>query len=114
MNSIIENQIEHPAANPVVAFKYGLIPPITDPLGKYWEQPDMSTVLINDKYAVMTERQFNKLADYTCSQPSGCYVGKCWKAFYSHGGWTLCWFGFSKKGDKYCSNNYRQILISNR
>ncbi len=112
MNSIIENRIDNPFVDASDPFKYNVIPPMTDPLGKYWDQPDTSRMLINSKYAVMTEKEFTELKDYSNSQPTGVYPGKCWKATYN--GWTkLCWFGISDKGEKYCSVNYRTILTSN-
>lgn len=89
-----------------------IIPPITDPLGKYWDQPSISNVLIDDKYAVMNESDFKQLADYSRSQPSGVYPGKMWKALYYPNNietWYLCWFGYDPEPG-YCSNNYREIL----
>lgn len=89
------------------------IPPITDPLGKYWHQPQTNNILIDNEYAVMSESDFKQLADYSFSQPSGVYIGKMWKAkFYPNDveTWFLCWFGRHEL-DGFCSNNYRAILI---
>lgn len=99
------------------------IPPITEPMGKYWKQPSLSDVLIDDTHALMDEKRFMELAEYSASNPTGCYPGKAWRRhdgafdekFIRSGGkpiWKLCWFGFSKNGDpKLCSNNYRTVLF---
>lgn len=103
------------------------IPPITDPLGRSWRQPDRSLIEIDDTHALMTRLTFESLADYSASNPSGVYVGKMWRrhdgvfdvVFRSAGGtpeWLLCWFGPCKKAecpgcDKFVSNNWRKILI---
>lgn len=91
------------------------IPPITDPMGKYWEQPDRREILIDDTHAVMTQRTFDKLAAYSASVPTGVYEGKMWKSnpASDRGGkpeWYLIWFGKHPDPDK-VSNNYRRILV---
>ncbi|MDR2004133.1 MAG: hypothetical protein LBQ74_13970 [Prevotella sp.] len=86
-----------------------IIPTMTDPLGKYWDQPDKDNILIDDSHAVMNKQDFDRLADYSLSQPSGVYAGKMWKALYGHT-WYLCWFGVDPEPG-YCSNNYRKILM---
>jgi hypothetical protein len=96
------------------------IPTITHPLGRSWTQPSRRGILIDDKYAVISLRDFEALKEYSCSQPSGVYEGKMWKR---HDGafdprcrpedrrWLLCWYGYSNKPD--CvSNNYREILLT--
>jgi len=55
------------------------IPKITDPLGRNWEQPDGSDILVDDECAVMSRKSFDKLKDYSVSQPSALYDGKMWK-----------------------------------
>lgn len=57
-----------------------MIPQITDPMGKYWSQPDRSDIIIDEKYAMMSLADFQKLHEYTCTLPTGTYVGKMWKA----------------------------------
>lgn len=97
------------------------IPLITDPMGKNWEQPHRSEILLDDTYAIMTRTSFNKLHEYSCSFPSGVYEGKMWKryngvydhAFLARGGkpeWMLVWFGRHDDPEK-VSNNFRKILI---
>lgn len=63
---------------PVVPDK-NAIPPMLHPLGKHWEQPDHKHWLIGDTRVIMPQSDFDKLHDYTQSQPSGVYPGKCWK-----------------------------------
>jgi len=98
------------------------IPPITDEMGRSWEQPDRRGILVDDTYAVMTQRDFDALHEYSGTMPSGVYPGKMWKrhdgaydvAFRRAGGvpeWLLCWYGFSDKGEGYCSINSRKVLI---
>lgn len=71
-----------------------MIPPITDPLGKYWEQPDISEIKFEDGKAIMSLRTQKKLGTYDFSLPSGTYVGKMWKCkrmrFFNH--YNLCWY----------------------
>ncbi len=96
------------------------IPPVTHPYGKYWKQPPLDGILIDDTHALMSERDFASLAEYSATNPTGAYEGKMWRR---HDGkfdrhckpedcrWLLCWFGFSDKPDM-VSNNYRQILLA--
>lgn len=92
------------------------IPVITDPLGKHWQQPDPSNILIDETHALMSARDFDKLLDYSLSQPSGVYVGKMWKSQQLDkqcrpmGKWFLLWFGECEQPG-YVSNNCRQIII---
>lgn len=55
------------------------IPKIADPLGRNWEQPDESDILVDEECAVMSRKSFDKLKDYSGSQPSALYDGKMWK-----------------------------------
>ncbi len=98
------------------------IPPITEPLGRYWEQPDLSAILIDDEFALMSRKTFDALSEYSASRPSGVYPGKMWKRhdgafdrnFLAHGGkpeWLLCWYGESEIGPGYCSNHGRKIIL---
>lgn len=89
------------------------IPPILHPMGKHWEQPDMSRVLIDDTHAIMDQKTFDGLHDYSRSFPSGVYPGKCWRRLsqpHEEKYWWLLWFGYSDAPDC-CSNNWRKILI---
>ncbi len=98
-----------------------VIPPITHPLGKHWDQPPTSDILIDDTHAVMTRITFEKLHEYSGTFPSGVYEGKMWRRhdgafdfeYLAKDGkpvWKLVWFGYCDDPDK-VSNNFRDILI---
>lgn len=91
-----------------------VIPPITDEMGKYWDQPNLEGILIDDKNALMSDSDFWALSDYSSTFPSGVYDGKMWKRrlnYYDESkGWNLCWYGPSEDPNK-CSINHRRILI---
>ncbi|MGS1073059.1 hypothetical protein [Burkholderia glumae] len=87
-----------------------MIPPITDPLGRYWRQPHRNEILIDDEHAVMTRSTFNKLAEYSTTRPTGVYPGKMWKAIYKSGAF-LRWYGIVEGRPDLCSNNQRLILL---
>lgn len=97
-----------------------VIPPITEPMGKNWRQPDPAGFIIDATHVIMSQADFDNLLEYSGSQPTGVYPGKMWK---SHVGvysprvkeedcyWVLRWFGYSEKGEQFCSNNHRKIII---
>lgn len=85
------------------------IPKMTDPLGKHWDQPDLSLIAVDKTHAVMEKGAFNELLEYSRSQPSGVYIGKMWKR-KAKDGWTLCWYG-PDDDPGFCSRNYREIII---
>ncbi len=91
------------------------IPPMTNPLGGHWDQPSTANILIDDTHAMMSSLDFDKLAEYNTTFPSGVYDGKMWKRInladngVDKVSW-LCWFGPSDKPDQ-CSINSREILI---
>lgn len=87
-----------------------MIPAMTDPLGKYWKQPDPAAILLDDEHAVMDMATFEQLAEYSASIPSGVYPGKMWKAGFQ-GTWLLRWFGEVEGRPDLCSNNQRIILL---
>lgn len=68
------------------------IPPMTNPLGKYWEQPNRSEILIEDESAIMLNSTFEKLKNYSHSIPSGVYEGKMWKSIGKFGRPFLRWY----------------------
>lgn len=78
MNSILDQQHELVALN--LRSAADIIPPMTDPLGKYWEQPELSKIKIaGNVEALMTRATFKEIKDYTASRPTGLYVGKMWR-----------------------------------
>lgn len=105
-----------------------IIPPMTHPLSKHWNQPDRSLIILDDKYALMSKEVFDKLHEYSTSIPTGVYEGKMWKAqkwiwegdeiaiergwairkFLDE--WFLRWYGLSNRPG-YCSTNQREILL---
>lgn len=99
--------------------------PVKDPLSKYWDQPSTEGILIDDKYALMSKKTYDELKDCSESQPTGVYPGKMWKGkqywpvtqpnkqviWRWTGRYELRWFGFSEKGENFCSNNSREILL---
>lgn len=86
------------------------IPPMTDPLGKHWQQPSADSILIDDSHAIMDSKAFDALADYSSSVPSGVYPGKMWKAISSDGRKFLRWYGIADDL-RLCTCNQREILM---
>lgn len=91
-----------------------IIPPMTDPLSKHWDQPKTDLITFSEGYklAIMDAAAFDALHDYSHSQPSGVYAGKMWKR-KSGKKWLLCWFGIDTDPN-YCTNNYVEIQITNQ
>lgn len=91
------------------------IPPMTHPLSRAWDQPSTEGIILDDKYALMTQEDFKKLLEYSCSTPTGVYDGKMWKGDASFGTkkasrWFLMWFGPSKDPNM-CQTNSREIIL---
>lgn len=88
-----------------------IIPAMTDPLGRHWDQPPRECILLDDTHAIMSSQAFKALHDYSRSMPSGVYPGKMWKAIMPDGQAFLRWFGIVVGNPDVCSNNQREILI---
>lgn len=88
-----------------------MIPPITDPMGAYWNQPSRDDILVDEQYAVMTMPTFTALLEYSTSLPSGVYDGKMWRRTDREScvNW-LAWYGPSDKPGM-CSISHREILL---
>ena len=88
-----------------------MIPPITDPMGRHWDQPPREDILVDDEHAVMTASTFTALLEYSSSIPSGVYDGKMWRR-HDYGDCLdlLMWFGPSDDPGK-CKVNSRIILL---
>lgn len=56
------------------------IPNITNPLGKHWQQPAKSKILLDEHNAVMSEYTLKQLLEYSASRPTGLYAGKMWRS----------------------------------
>lgn len=55
---------------------------------EYLDQRANSTIMVDDKTALMSQEDFNKLLEYNSTLPTGSYVGKRWKR--KHGeGWLM-------------------------
>lgn len=67
------------------------IPPMIDPLGRYWDQPKREEIAVDHSAAMMSSATFSKLHEYSGSLPSGKYEGKMWRL--NRGGvWYLRWY----------------------
>lgn len=95
------------------------IPPITDPLGKHWDQPARREIEIDATHAMMSQETFQALGEYSCSMPTGVYPGKMWRCHVgaydpnckpSDRFWQLRWFGHHADPG-YVSNHYRRIMV---
>lgn len=113
MNSVIDQYRELVPCNYVEAKT--VIPPMTDPLSVYWKQPSLDGMKIFRGEIWMTQSQFDKLADYTFSKPTGCYDGKCWKKQWQRPGgplvWLMCWFAPIPENTTHCTTKTLQIFI---
>lgn len=89
---------------------WGLVPPMTDPLGKQWNQPGLNEIeRTPDGYVIMRKAVFEKLKEYSTTLPTGAYPGKMWRR-QTNTGWLLCWFGEHEDPDK-CTINHRPIIL---
>jgi hypothetical protein len=86
------------------------IPPMTDPLSVYWEQPDRESILVDESIAVMSKETFAMLKNYSSSIPTGTYVGKMWKAKSRDGKWYLRWYD-KDEDPQYLSIPTREIIL---
>lgn len=94
---------------------------MTHELSRHWDQPDQNSIILDDTHALMSQRAFEALHEYSASTPSGVYPGKMWKR---HDGafdrrckpqdrrWLLCWYGIVPDNPNVCSNNFREILVA--
>lgn len=87
-----------------------MISEMTDTLGKYWGQPkDIREAPMDDTHVILTKRQYNELAGYNRTNPSGVYPGKCWRRSNRLGNF-LVWYDVCDD-PTLCSINTRQILL---
>lgn len=86
------------------------VPPITHPLGRYWEQPDTSKITLNETKALMDRKAFGELLEYSFTFPTGVYAGKMWKALVRDR-WMLRWYVDSEKLPGHCEIRERAIEI---
>lgn len=95
------------------------IPDMTHPFGKAWNQPSKEQIRkieIDDTHAMMDQKTFDKLLNYSHSIPSAAYEGKMWKGEYytennkPTGKFYLRWYGLSTTQDM-LSSHQRDIII---
>jgi hypothetical protein len=69
-------------------------------------------IRVFDDHVEMTQRDVDRLDEYSTSVPTGVYLGKCWKAVFPDGVW-LRWYGWPSKEAKagMASINSRRIKI---
>ena len=89
-----------------------VIPLITDPLGKHWDQPDTSKFIFRGDTVLLTQVEFDQLPEYSMSTPSGVYIGKAWKSSVGHD-WRLLWYAPHNTKGK-CLINNRVIVITDK
>jgi hypothetical protein len=87
------------------------IPDIVDPLGKHWNQPHKRFIEMDETHALMSEQTLKGLANYSCSNPTGCYEGKMWRREQNNGEWLLCWFENIPNNDTHCYTKSRILII---
>jgi hypothetical protein len=109
------------------------IPPMSEPMGKYWRQPRLAEIAVDEIHAVMSSAAFDQLQSYSFADPTVVYAGKMWKRrneSEQESFWELCWYGpecdgnesnlrcpicrYDLEGDRYiiCSINRRKIIIA--
>lgn len=92
------------------------IPPMTHPLSRQWDQPDVSGFLIDATHCVLLRKDWEELTAYDSSIPSGVYDGKVWrtsmKRLAVHNFCTdyVRWYGPSDDPDR-CSIHTRLALV---
>jgi hypothetical protein len=85
-----------------------IIPPITDPMGKHWNQPKNVKIMFSSAW--IDRSSFEQLMTYQTSLPSGVYEGKMWKRIEGED-WMLCWYEDSKTKKGYCDIKKLKIRI---
>jgi len=87
------------------------IPPMTDPLGKQWKQPDPNKfqffqgVFGGNKFVSISEIDLAILKTYEWSFPSGVYPGKMWRC-----GDRILWFEYEKGNTDNCVTRAAKII----
>jgi len=92
-----------------------MIPEMTHPLGKHWDQPKLQDISFSLLCAYMSYKDFNLLKTYQTSTPTGVYEGKMWKCLkrtnnYGKPKWLLCYY--EKLGPPDCSGQQLYIIKS--
>jgi len=86
----------------------GLEIPAPDPEWlSLWKQPDRSRILLDDRYAILSQEDADSLCQYSDSVPSGEWTGKMWRTTTPTGDY-LRWYLVSGES---CWTFTRIILI---
>ncbi len=89
------------------------ISPITNPLGKHWEQPAHDEVIIDETHAFMSQSVCDQLKQYDSTNPTGTYEGKMWKRESGGKLWLIFYDVDWKEHDpKMLTINSRRIVIN--
>lgn len=98
-----------------------VVPPMIHPLSSVWKQPPLDMITISAHTAKMSRAAFDRLLEYSHSNPTGAYEGKMWKRHTVYATednkvtaniWQLCWFGYSIVGRGYVRNFSRVIVLT--
>ena len=87
------------------------IPECVHPLSRVWDQPKSKDIEIDNSHALMSEKQFNQLHEYSTSVPTGVYSGKMWKARIRNGKWYLRWYEDDSVNREVCNIKSRIIIV---
>lgn len=90
------------------------VPPIVDPLGKSWNQPNPHNFVWDEDCVAMSEQDYKSLHTYDCTLPTGIYEGKMWKTHIRKNGEEvpyLCYITDDPVNAEYCIINRIIILI---
>ncbi len=109
---VVDGRLEWAQPERPAAWNDNVVPPLTHPLGRHWTQPAPWEAVIDDETATMSSEAFERLAEYSSTMPTGAYEGKMWKRHLGDGEWLLGWYGYSKIGKGYVSNNWRRIVLT--
>lgn len=90
-----------------------IIPPITDPLGKYWSQPKTENIKFAFKCAWVSKQDYALLAEYSATNPTGAYQGKMWKRIV-RGQAYLCWFVDDPTDPKYLLTKILKLMTNDK
>lgn len=61
------------------ASKVNIVPEMMRSCGAVGDQPEAKNILIDDEYALMNNRDFERLSDHTGSEPATKHTGMMWK-----------------------------------
>lgn len=75
-------------------------------------QIDRENVLVNAEAAVMSQKDFLDLSEYTTTNPTAVHPGRMWKTQIGHE-WFLRWYGYAEMrgGCEVCFVHQRPITI---